>query len=412
MAYDLDEAEASSCPTKGTSLNDTRELSVRELLRDRNLQIIFSVTCMVVMGVTSIAPTFPDILNKLPGTSTANIGLLITFFTIPGVFLTPIIGVFADRYGRKRMLVPALFFFGVSGICCGLARDFHWLLFFRFLQGLGAAPLGALNLTIISDMYQGRTRTTALGLNAGALSLAVASYPVLGGGLAAINWHVPFFLPVLAFPVGFWVLFSLNTPEPKVESNLRSYLSSMATGLSDRRVLALFFATLCTFVLIYGPFLTYMPIRMGHGFGATPFQIGLLMSISAFVTGLIASQVGNLSRRFSEAVLFKGAFLIYGLACVCLSLMPSLWWFALPIFLFGMGQGMNVPCTQSLLSDLAPPELRGGFMSMNATVLRLGQTIGPPIMAGMFALGGINWVFFGGAAIALLAFAAAAAFMK
>ncbi len=393
-------------------MNDTRELSVRELLRDKNLRIIFSVTCMVVMGVTSIAPTFPDILHKLPGTTTANIGLLITCFTIPGVFLTPVIGVFADRYGRKRMLVPALFFFGLSGCCCGLAQDFDWLLFFRFLQGLGAAPLGALNLTIISDLYQGRTRTTALGLNAGALSLAVAAYPVLGGGLAAINWHVPFFLPVLAFPVGLLVLRSLNNPEPKAQSKLRTYMSNMLTGLRDRRVLALFFATLCTFMLIYGPFLTYMPVHMGHDFGATPFQIGLLMSISAFVTGLIASQIGNLSRRFSEAVLFKGAFLVYGAACICLALMPSLWWFALPIFLFGMGQGMNVPCTQSLLSELAPAELRGGFMSMNATVLRLGQTIGPPIMAGMFALGGINCVFYGGAVIALLAFAAAAAWMR
>lgn len=367
---------------------------------------------MVVMGVTSIAPTFPDILRKLPGTTAANVGLLITFFTIPGVFLTPIIGVFADRHGRKRMLVPALFLFGLSGICCGLARSFDWLLFFRLIQGIGAAPLGALNLTLISDLYQGRTRTTALGLNAGVLSLCVAAYPVLGGMLAVINWHVPFFLSVLAFPVAFWVLFSLKNPEPKVKSELRTYLSNMVKGLSDRRVLALFFATLCTFVLIYGPFLTYMPIHMGHAYGATPFQIGLLMSVSAFMTALFASQIGTLSRLISEQALFKGAFLVYGTACIGLALMPSLWWFALPILLFGMGQGMNLPCTQSLLSELAPQELRGGFMSMNATVLRLGQTIGPPIMAGMFALGGIDCVFYGGAVIAVLAFAAATLFMR
>ena len=52
-------------------------------------------------------------------------GLLITVFTSPGIVMTPLLGVLSDRYGRKKILVPALLLFGIAGGAC--ARDFSLL---------------------------------------------------------------------------------------------------------------------------------------------------------------------------------------------------------------------------------------------------------------------------------------------
>ena len=102
--------------------------------RDRNLRIVFAVTLMGVLGVASITPAFPRIIRDLH-LAHGQIGLLITVFTFPGIFLSPFLGVLADRFGRKRILVPSLVLFALSGGACGLAKGFHLLLVLRFCQG-------------------------------------------------------------------------------------------------------------------------------------------------------------------------------------------------------------------------------------------------------------------------------------
>ena len=89
-----------------------------------NLVIVFGVTLMAVMGVASIAPAFPKIMNVLSLTK-MEVGMLISAFTIPGIILAPLMGVLADRWGRKRVLVPALLLFGIAGGMCAFARDFN-----------------------------------------------------------------------------------------------------------------------------------------------------------------------------------------------------------------------------------------------------------------------------------------------
>ena len=89
-------------------------MSKNKLLHDRRLFVIFSITLVGVMGVASLTPALPKIsqafdLNK------SEVALLISAFTFPGIFLTPFAGVLADRLGRKTVLIPSLFIFGLAG---------------------------------------------------------------------------------------------------------------------------------------------------------------------------------------------------------------------------------------------------------------------------------------------------------
>ncbi len=61
---------------------------------------------------------------------------------MPGVLLTPVLGVLGDRVWRRKVLVPSLMLFGVAGAACSLVRDFNSLLVLRLFQGAGVAPLG------------------------------------------------------------------------------------------------------------------------------------------------------------------------------------------------------------------------------------------------------------------------------
>ena len=368
----------------------------RPLYLDLNLQLIFGVTLSAVMGVSSITPVFPAMARELD-IPVHSVGLLITVFTLPGIFLAPVLGVLADLWGRKRILVPALMLFGIAGGACGFVRDFNLLLVLRFLQGVGAASLASLNVTIIGDLYSGNNLAAAMGYNATVLNIGTASYPAIGGILATLGWFYPFFLPFIAIPMGFFVLFALKNPEPKNRQGFKVYLSNAWKGIKSRQILILFLTSIVTFIILYGPYLTYLPILLSHSFQASSFTIGIIMSIMSLTTAVSSSQLGRLSKRYSHKTLLLAAFIFYAVALVIIPFIHSLWLLPLPIIIFGMGHGMTYPNIQTLLAALAPSENRGAFMSINGMVLRLGQTLGPVLM-GIVLLGwGIQGVFYAGA---------------
>jgi ACDE family multidrug resistance protein len=271
------------------------------------------------------------------------------------------------------------------------------LLLLRFVQGMGAASLGSINVTLIGDLYAGRERTAAMGYNASILSIGTASYPAIGGAMATLGWYYPFILPLAALPVGLAVLISLRNPEPKSEQRFTEYLTDAWKSIANRRVLGLFAASTLTFIILYGSYLTYFPLLMGGSFGASPFVIGLIMSSSSLTTAFTSSQLGRLAKVYAERTLMRAACVLYALAMVSVLFVPNLWLFLIPAVIFGMAQGLNLPSIQTLLAGLAPIRQRAALMSINGMVLRLGQTLGPLVMGAVFTVWGISGAFYAGA---------------
>ena len=318
--------------------------------------------------------------------------------------MTPLLGVLADRFGRKRILVPSMMLFGIAGVVCALARDYNLLLFFRFLQGIGAASLGSLNVTLIGDLFSGDERTAAMGYNASVLSVGTASYPAIGGILASVGWYYPFVLPIVAVPLGFLVLFSLKNPEPEKQQNFRDYVKAAWASIKKRQVIVLLIISTITFIILYGSFLTYFPILAGGSFKANPVTIGLLMSAMSLITAASSSQLGRITKILSKKTLIKVTYLFYGLGLVFFTMIPKIGLLLIPIVIFGIGHGLNFPSIQTLLAGMAPLEYRGAFMSINGMVLRLGQTLGPVFMGLIFTVWGIEGTFLAGAGFSAAAF--------
>lgn len=369
------------------------------LLRDRNLHAVFGVTLIAVLGVSSIAPALPEIADGLD-ISPGAVGLLVAVFTVPGIVLAPLGGVLADRFGRKAVLVPSLVLFALAGAACGLTRSFPLLLGLRVAQGIGAASLGVLNVTLIGDLFADWRRPAAMGYNASVLSVGTALYPALGGALAVFGWSYPFFLSLLALPVAWIVGTRLASPRPETVPPLVAYLRSAAKGLGDRRALALFGATLGTFIILYGAYLSYLPFLLRTTFGASSLLIGLVMSATSIATAVTAFQLGALAQRFTERRLALAGFVLYALAMAGITLAPTIWLLLLPVALYGIGNGIAIPSILTMLTELAPPGFRAAFMSINGMVLRAGQTVGPLLAGALLGLGGLGAAYFGSAVLA------------
>lgn len=331
------------------------------------------------MGVSSIAPAFPSIARSLD-VSTNQIGLLITFFTLPGIIFTPIFGILADRFNRKVILVPSLFLFGIAGTACALADNFHQLLLFRVFQGIGSAALGVLNLTLIGDLYFGNDRATVMGYNGSILSIGTALYPAIGGALAIIGWSYPFYLSLLALPIGLFALFFLKNETEQNGLEIKFYLKEIKSALFSKTVLALFLCMFFTFIIIYGGYITFFTVLLDEKFAKSSFAIGAILSGSSLVTAITSAQLGRLTARFNEQTLIKASATLYTLIFLMIPFVDNIWIFAIPISLFGVAQGMNIPSIMNLLTGYAPKEFRAAFLSVNWMVMRLGQAIGPYVL--------------------------------
>lgn len=380
-----------------------REGRDRPVYKDHNLHVIFCITLMAVLGTSSVTPAFPEIRDEL-GISSGQVGLLITVFTLPGILLTPVAGVLSDRYGRRKVLVPSLFLFGIAGGACALATDFGLLLALRTVQGMGAAALGAINVTMIGDIYSGRRRTEALGYNSSVLSTGTASYPAIGGALALLGWRYPFALPLVAIPVALLVFFSLRNPEPHNEQDLEEYAGNVWESVRDWRVMGLFCSTLIVFVILFGPLITYLPIFMSATYGSSSLIIGLVVATASVTTALTSTQEGWLTSHFSEKTLIRTSFVLYAVALILIPLVPSVWLLLVPTVIFGVAQSLNLPPAFSLLNEAAPDDNRGAFISINSTILRLGQTLGPVLMSVAAIPFGLASAYFAGAALAAAMF--------
>lgn len=378
-------------------------IETKKLYRNPNLLIIFSVTLISIMGVASLTPAFPGIAKAF-NISAKEVALLVTAFTLPGVILTPILGVLADRFGRKRILVPSLFLFGLAGTSCFFIHDFDILVLFRFFQGVGAASLGAINTTLIGDIFEGKERGMAMGYNASVLSVGTATYPIVGGALATFNWYFPFLLPSLAFVVGILVLTILKAPQINNELTIKEYFRKTFKSITNLELIKFLIISTFTFVILYGPYLTYLPFIVEDTFKQKPYIVGIIMSFASFASLLTSWQVGKVITKYSPRKLIMISTAFYILSMVSVPLIHSVWFLIIPAMLFGIAQGTNLPSIQFSLASLAPMEQRAAIMSINGMVFRLGQTIGPLIVVPVYGIWNVDGAYNMGAMIAVIMF--------
>jgi len=374
------------------------EISV---FKNKNLYFIFGVTLIAMMGVASITPAFSDIIRYFD-ISPQQVGWLIVAFTLPGIFLTPFTGILADRYGRKVVLVPSLFIFGFAGFACMFAPGFYTLLALRFLQGAGASSLSSMNITLVGDLFEGKKRTAVMGYNASVLSIATASYPAVGGVIAILGWQYIFALPILAIPLGIWVMRGLKDPELKNKAKLRSYFGRVWLAINQRTVWGLFAFSFILFLILYGTYLTYFPLMMEKRLGANSSRIGLMMSLMSITTAIMSSQLARLNRLLGQKrqLIIGSAF--YMLASLLMLGANSYLMLGVAVIVFGFGHGITIPSIQNMLVGYAGINERAAFMSLNSMVLRGGQTFGPLLVGAFYALGGLEASFLSGAVMALL----------
>jgi EmrB/QacA subfamily drug resistance transporter len=159
----------------------------------------FMVTLDALVVVTALPSVYADV-----GGSDADLQWTVNAYNL--TFAAGIIcaATLADRYGRRRWFGIGLTVFTAASAACALAPGIDALIALRALQGVGAAIITPVGLTLLVSAVAPERRGAVVGIWGGIAGLGVAAGPLVGGAVTeGLDWHWIFWINV---PVGLLAL--------------------------------------------------------------------------------------------------------------------------------------------------------------------------------------------------------------
>lgn len=357
------------------------------IIRHRNYQLILIAAVLPVLGTTMLSPILDSLIDPF-GTTAARIGLMISVFSAPAIFLSPFAGVLADRYGRKPILVSTVLLFGVSGIAISFTSEFHVVLGLRLVQGIGIAGIRPLVTTVIGDVFaDSRSKEAAgQGLRLTVSNISGIILPVAAGILVVFAWQYPFLLYGLAIPIAIALHIWFHEPrETPTQSSTESesYTSSLVRFVVHPRVLVLLIGLSLPYFVWIG-FVTYNSIIVVSLHGGTAPQAGGYVAIWTGVAALAATQVGRITTASPDQIrplILTSALLGSGFIIFLFAPTPTV--AVIGLVLAGAGGGTTFSMYRSLITGLSPIYLRASLVSISSAAGQLTTTLTPVLIGGI-----------------------------
>ncbi len=382
--------------------------------------LLCGVPFVMVLGNSMLIPVFPQ-MKKAMDLTQFQVGLIVTFFSVPAGILIPLAGFLSDRLGRKPIMVPALFIYGLGGLICGFAtlfleRPYPLLLVGRVVQGAGAGGTYQLAMALTGDTFQSDERTKALGLLEASNGLGKVLSPILGSLIALISWQTPFFVyGILAFPIALGVWFFVPEKEDnRSRDTLYQYWLKLKDVLQEKAKLLFssYFVGMTALFLLFGV-LSYVSDILESKYGFFGLKKGFIlaipvfsMALTSYLSGLYLSDKQNLWKPI----------IIGGMVGTAVSLAPLAWIESLVpylglLFLAGISIGIILPPINSLITGATSTDRRGMITCLYGTVRFFGVAIGPPTF-GLALEAEKAFLFLGSAVVALTAALVALVFIS
>jgi ACDE family multidrug resistance protein len=365
-----------------------------------SLALIFTVTITGILANTLVGPAIPDILDAFDQPD-ERAGLFVAAGTLPGIVMAPVIGILADRHGRRAVLVPCLLAFGVFGMLSAAAPSFWVLLVLRVLQGVGSAGLINLAVVLIGDRWSGIERARRVGHNAAVLTVSLAVFPPVGGLLTELGgWRLSF----APYAIGLWTALRIwrgLLPTPATDAvGVREQLGAARTAVRQRDVVGSISIGFVLFVLIFGLFLTALPVHLEREFDLGAGWRGLVLAVPALTSTIGALRVGALRARYGAVPLVVAAGALFTVAFVVMGVAGSLPVLLAGALVYGAGEGICIPTLQDVVTGAAPPSQRGAVVAVWVGAARAGQTAGPLAASAVYGAVGTGTTFVLGGALA------------
>jgi len=373
----------------------------------KNLYIVWVAQFITMMGMSMIVPFLPFFIRELGVSDEASVarwsGIVFSGPFIVSFFTTPIWGTLGDRFGRKLIMVRAIFGLGVAQFLISLSQNVYQLFIFRIIQGAisGFIP-SALAFVSAESPYE--KKGYAIGVLQTATSTGQLFGPLFGGVLADLIGyrHIFQITGILCFISGFLLIFGAKEMKMNNFSNggnelknlLKNYRYAILENRNVRFGLMLIFLSQMSVMLVQPIFALFVESISGDVKHISSLS-GFAFSVAGAFTILSApfwgkkndrdiSKFGIHGYKRNLKISFAGA----GISLLLQGLSGSIFLVILFRAFFGFFLGGMTPVLYSFVSRNVDEERQGGVMGIASSFTTLSNVVGP-------GLGGLIAGFWG-----------------
>jgi MFS transporter, DHA1 family, tetracycline resistance protein len=354
--------------------------------------ILLTITIDAI-GIGLIFPVMPDLIESVTGGSLSQAalwgGLLSTSYAVMQFLFGPIIGSLSDRFGRRPILLISLLVMSLDYLVMAMAPTIWLLLAARVVAGITAATYSTAT-AFIADITPPEKRGARFGLIGACFGVGFVAGPLIGGLLASIDLHAPFYaaaaLALANMVFGYFVL-----PETVTDATRRPFSLARANPLGALRAVSRLPGVrrvLICFLILGIAMNVYPAIWAYYGqarFGWDTTMVGLSLALYgiSFAVGQ-ALLVGPLIKRFGEHRaahygMWVDIVTLAGLGLVTSGLHALI---ITPITALG---GVVTPALQALASRAAPADAQGELQGVLASLNAVAMITSPLLMTATFS---------------------------
>jgi MFS family permease len=321
------------------------------------------------------------------------LGVVASASTIPGILISLPAASLSDIFGRRKVLLFAAFVFA-SAPFLYLGVDSWWTLaLVRFYHGFATAVFVPVAESSIAELFPNK-RGEKISIFNSATAIGRAFAPFLGGFILFATDKSFFTLyaavgvaGVTSFVIALLFLMEkreVATEQTHVERSPRQMFRGWKTIIQNTSVLGLSFVQAVQY-FVFGSVEFFLIGYLTEVVGLDLFSVGLIAGSQIAALVIARPLIGRISDRIG-----RGKPILAGAVASCLfvAAVPFTTQFPLLILLsvgYGVAFAAVLSSTSPLMADLVPPSLVGASMGFLATMMDVGQTLGPIVSGLIFA---------------------------
>ncbi|HEY7624714.1 MAG TPA: TCR/Tet family MFS transporter [Candidatus Limnocylindria bacterium] len=357
--------------------------------------MILATVFIDFLGIGLAYPVIPRLVQELMGSGIGEASviyaLLLSVYAITQFLCAPVVGGLSDRYGRRPVILGALFGLAVDYVLLSVAPTVWWLVLGRVAAGIFGATYTSAN-AYVADITPPERRAASFGVLGVTVGLGFIAGPALGGLLGAIDLRLPFMtaaaITLLNLTLGILLLPESLAPEhrrPLRFSRMNPVGAIRAVARFDvvLRLLPLFLTAQLVQQAVQALWVPYTTYR----FGWSTAEVGV--SFTVFAVGLILTQAGAVRpvvKRLGERRTLSVALVVMVAGMVIMGVAPTGAVMYAGILPYCAGLGLLGPAVQSSMSRALPRDEQGLLMGTITSLIAPTAIVAPPIANGIFAL--------------------------
>ncbi len=344
-----------------------------------------------MIGMSSIVPFLPLYVRELGvkdlSATTFWSGLVFSGPFLISFFLVPVWGNLGDKYGRKMMILRAIFGLAIAQILIGFSENVTQLFIGRMFQGLLSGFLPAAMALVAAQTPDEKTGY-ALGILQSASAAGTVLGPTIGGILSDLfGFRNVFFIVAGLFIVtGIFIIYLIKEDKHEKSNQTFSYLDNWKFVLTKKEILipaVLIAIATMGFAFVRPLFVLFIETierdikNIPSVTGGLFSLIGIFSTISAAFWGQRVEKKGIRKNLVMASLLTAIMYSLHLIVTNPVQLIP------ICIFL-GFGFGAVQPLLFTIISSYISAERKGGVLGVATSFQILGNIVGP-ITAGIIA---------------------------